>query len=260
MADRNRPIPHWQCHCCRCSGDTRRARASAAMVLTRNVLNSAPDGLSFLLLMCTQAFFFMIPSCNGNYFRVTGPLWEETTGHRWIVSHKEAVTRGFNVYLIVSLNKLLNKQSVNWDAVTPMWPQCNTHTGGYATGKYLWPHYSDVVMNTRASQITGTSIVSPAICSGADQRNHQSSASLAFVRVIHRPLSGSPHQGPVTRKIFPFDDVIMNSSLLTHENVMVRRRFLYHWPFVWDPPVPAWFVFQLWQTMIFCGTQVLTMP
>ena len=41
--------------------------------------------------------------------------------------------------------------------------------------------------------------------SGTDQRIHQYSASLAFVRLVN-----SPHKGPVTRKMFPFDDVIMN--------------------------------------------------
>ena len=45
---------------------------------------------------------------------------------------------------------------------------------------------------------------------GADQRKHQSSTSLAFVRGIHRGPMNSPHKGPVTRKMFPFDDVIMN--------------------------------------------------
>ena len=42
------------------------------------------------------------------------------------------------------------------------------------------------------------------------QRKHQSSASLAFVRGIHRWPLKSPHKGPVTRKMFLFDDVIMN--------------------------------------------------
>ena len=44
---------------------------------------------------------------------------------------------------------------------------------------------------------------------GADQRNHQSSVSLAFVRGIHRRPVNSPHKWPVTRKMLPFDDVIM---------------------------------------------------
>ena len=64
-------------------------------------------------------------------------------------------------------------------------------------------------MSAIASQITGVSIVYSTVCSGADQRKHQSSASLAFVRGIHRWPVDSPHKGPVTRKIFPFDDVIM---------------------------------------------------
>ena len=79
-------------------------------------------------------------------------------------------------------------------------------------------HYSVVIMSPMASQITGVSIVYSTVCSGADQRKHQSSASLAFVRGIHRSPVNSPHKGPVTRKMFPFDDVIM---------VLVHVRSLY---------------------------------
>ena len=41
-------------------------------------------------------------------------------------------------------------------------------------------------------------------------KKHQSSVSLAYVRGIHRWPVNSPHKGPVTRKIFPFDDVIID--------------------------------------------------
>ena len=44
---------------------------------------------------------------------------------------------------------------------------------------------------------------------GADQRKHQSSASLAYARVIHRWPVISPNKWSVTRKMLPFDDVIM---------------------------------------------------
>ena len=64
-------------------------------------------------------------------------------------------------------------------------------------------------MGSMASQITSLAIVYSAVYSGADQRKHQSSASLAFVRGIHRGRVNSPHKWPVTRKMFPFDDVIM---------------------------------------------------
>ena len=70
-------------------------------------------------------------------------------------------------------------------------------------------HYSDVIMRVMASQIIGVSIVCSTACSGADQRKHQSSASLVFVRGIHRWPVDYPHKGPVTRKMFPFDDAIM---------------------------------------------------
>ena len=68
-------------------------------------------------------------------------------------------------------------------------------------------------MSAIASQIIGVSIVCLTVCSGANQRKHQSSASLAFVRGIHRWPVNSPHKGPVTRKMFPFDDVIMLRKL-----------------------------------------------
>ena len=58
----------------------------------------------------------------------------------------------------------------------------------------FWSHYSDGIMGAMASQITSISIVSSTVYSDADQRKHQSSASLAFVT-------------------FPFDDVILSSIL-----------------------------------------------
>ena len=70
-------------------------------------------------------------------------------------------------------------------------------------------HYSDVIMGAMASKITSLTIVYSTVYWGADHRKHQSSASLAFVWGIHRWLVNSPHKGPVTRNMFPFDDVIM---------------------------------------------------
>ena len=64
-------------------------------------------------------------------------------------------------------------------------------------------------MSTVASQITSLMIVYTTFYSGADQRKHQISASLAFVRGIHRWLVNSSHEGPVMRKMFPINDVIM---------------------------------------------------
>ena len=68
----------------------------------------------------------------------------------------------------------------------------------------------DVVMGTIATQITSLTVVYSSVYSDADQGKHQSSASLAFVWEIHRGPVNSPHKWPVTRKMFPFDDVIMH--------------------------------------------------
>ena len=60
-------------------------------------------------------------------------------------------------------------------------------------------------MGAIASQITSLTIVYSTVYSGADKRKHQSSASLAFVRGIHRGPVNSPHKWPVARKMFPLD-------------------------------------------------------
>ena len=68
-------------------------------------------------------------------------------------------------------------------------------------------HYSDVTMGAITFQITRLTGVYPTVSSDTDQRKHQRSASLAFVRGIQRSPVNSPHKWPITRKMFPFDDV-----------------------------------------------------
>ena len=73
----------------------------------------------------------------------------------------------------------------------------------------LRQHYNEGIMGAISSQITSLTIVYTIIYSEPDQRKHQSFASLAFVWGIHRGPVNSPHKWPVTREVFPFDDVIM---------------------------------------------------
>ena len=65
--------------------------------------------------------------------------------------------------------------------------------------------------------------------SGADQRKHQSSPSLAFVRGIHGRLVNSPHKGPVTWKMFPFDDIIMIMQHTYIIYMMLMISWIYNW-------------------------------
>ena len=100
-------------------------------------------------------------------------------------------------------------------------PKCSSpwtlacHGGLYCqnNGVMHAKHCSDIIMSTIASHITGVLIVYSTFVMvqiiHADQRKHQSSASLGFVKGIHRCPVNSPHKGPVTRKLFPSEDVII---------------------------------------------------
>ena len=89
------------------------------------------------------------------------------------------------------------------------------------SGKY---HYGDVIMSAMTSQITSLTIVYSTVYSGADQRKHQSSASLVFVQGIHRSPVNSPHKWPVTRKMFPFDDVSILSWIERQRTLLMVNR------------------------------------
>ena len=101
-------------------------------------------------------------------------------------------------------------------------------------------HYDCVIMTTIASQITSLTVVYSIVYSDADQRKHQSSAPLAFVWGIHRGPVKSPHKWPVTRKMFPFDDVIMDIWLVfllgemdNNNGLSPKDCIIFRWPYGW---------------------------
>ena len=105
-------------------------------------------------------------------------------------------------------------------------------------------HYNDVIMSAMVSQIASVSNVNSTVWSGTDKCKHQSSKSLAVVRGIHRWSVNSPHKGPVTRKMFPFDDVFMHAFKIAVQSPrgkqILSRRFrkrldkvAYWWPRYW---------------------------
>ena len=93
-----------------------------------------------------------------------------------------------------------------------VWP---LHSLAGSDIRIIGHHYGGVIISVMASQITSLTVVYSTVYSGVDQRKTQSSVSLAFVRRIHRWPVNSPHKGPVTRKMFPFDDVIMCGPCFT---------------------------------------------
>ena len=76
-------------------------------------------------------------------------------------------------------------------------------------------------MSAIAAHITSLTIGYSTVYPGADQSKHQSSASLAFVCGIHRGPVNSPHKWPVTRKMFPFDDVIMITEIFYSQSLLI---------------------------------------
>ena len=113
-------------------------------------------------------------------------------------------------------------------------------------------YYDDVIMGEMASQITSLTIVYSTIYSKRRSKKHQSSASLAFVRGIHQWPVNSLHKGPVTRKMFPFDDVtmsphkglhavsvcakfmVMNTFYSDYSNKSISKNFGYSWKIICD--------------------------
>ena len=153
---------------------------------------------------------------------------------------KKPVMWSFDVFFDLRLNKRLSKQSWGWWFETPsrpLWRHCNDLDLSSVAFNTFWMtvtcqiymhdewtsergdicHYGDVIMRAMASRIAGVSIVCSTICSGTDQRKHQSSASLAIVRGIHRWPVDSQHKGPV-----PFDDVIMVAPYVLFQRVTYR--------------------------------------
>ena len=191
----------------------------------------------FLLLWLNH---HMMTSSNENIFRVTGPLCGEFTSHR-LIPDKRPVTRRFDAFFDLRLNKRLIKQSRGWWFETPshpLWRHSNVvlidsfdtvmhifyscFTGSEATSwlpqrqwnklpnhektqqcgdkcvrvvcDVLSNHYSGLMASAMASKITGISIVSCNICSDADWRKHESSASLNFVEGNPSVTGGLPSQ------------------------------------------------------------------
>ena len=106
-------------------------------------------------------------------------------------------------------------EGISWRTFCIMVPQsweatCQWYSSQRTFMITITIHYCDVIMGEMASQITSLAFVYSTVYSDADQRKHQSSASLAFVRGIHWWPVNSPHKWPVTERCFH----LMTSSWL----------------------------------------------
>ena len=182
---------------------------------------------------CTKLFKdvlytgFMMTSSNRNIFHVTGHLCGEYTGSRWIPP-KRPMTRSFDVFFDLLLNKPLSKQSWGWRFET--------------TSRPLWRH-SSVIHSSLVCIMKSI----PNVFNAAKALHYW-----LFVREIHRSLlalsagsssitDGFPQKGSKMRRVCPCNDIIMfpkrwyrscwwmqsnlttPDNLLMHANAVCRR-------------------------------------
>ena len=88
-----------------------------------------------------------------------------------------------------------------------------------AKGRWLIRLYIDVIMTTMTSQITSLTVVYSRFIQTQIKENIKLRVTGLCVGTSPGPVN-SPHKRPVTRKIFPFDDVIMNKWTTNFDGVM----------------------------------------
>ena len=182
---------------------TQGARASAVMELTyisQNIPVSAPEGLDGIMKDWHELRRLYLISSFPGYIILYIFIWPVVAQY----SDRPGMVR---------LTHLSAKKWLSWTAWTfpqnmprdMSFSEVIEHIQSIVSGAASVPwcdYYSDAIISTMASQITGFSIACSTICSSADQRKHQSSAPLAFVRGIHRSPVDSSGKDPWREKYF----------------------------------------------------------
>ena len=161
--------------------------------------------------------------------QVAGPAITETT-----LKYTRIAGRYFDIAITVPLQILMTTYHIHCiklrliGIITGVW--------GHSNHRKLLTLYNDVIMGSMTSQITSLATVYSTVHSRADKKNPQGSASLAFVRGIHRWPVNSPHKEPVMRKMFPSDSVNMTSARPKSDSIAIAtisdpepdRRIAFH--------------------------------
>ena len=100
---------------------------------------------------------------------------------------------------IVSCMTLKCAEALNMPNVSSLHGFCIFRISSYYIMLHVWINMV-ISLQWRHHQRDDVLIVCLTFCWGADHRKYQSTASLAFMRGIHRWPVDSPHKGPVTQK------------------------------------------------------------
>ena len=197
------------------ASDLRRHRAHNEVTVMKCHLRLCSCGDAFIrYYLSHMVYLCRIESLCGRIWKHFARHW--TMGKLYNQPRLSWTTQAVTTTLQETVERLVTRA-----ATRLMWWHCNDRGCMYYDtvlklcfpgGKlFQFDHYSDAIMSAMPSQITGVPIVYSTVCSGTYQRKHQDCASPAFVRGIRRWPVNSPCKGPVTRKMFPFDDAIMIS-------------------------------------------------
>ena len=88
-------------------------------------------------------------------------------------------------------------------------------------------HYCDVIMGAMGRKSPASWLFTQPLIQAQINQNIKAPRHWPFVRGIHRLPVNSPHKWPVTRKIFPFDDVIVNNMHVKDRNGLCRKHTKY---------------------------------
>ena len=152
----------------------------------------------------------MMTSSNGNIFRVTGPLCEEFTDPGEFPAQRP-VTRSFDAFFDLRLNKRLSKQPWGWWFETSswwLWLQCNA----------LWPVHGSITVWLR---ITVSFMASHIWC-----------------LIIQLGLTRIQVRFTRTSDRLSFLNPLLNGTRLVHDIGRAWKRFPHHWPLLGHQWIP----------------------
>ena len=155
---------------------------------------------------------------HGNIFHVTGHLCREFTGPRWIPRTK-AVTRSFDVFFVMHLNKRLSKQSWGWwfeRLSRPLLRHCNGYGNTFCLSQRGKLNFWSTHPKTDVPYMFYTNSTHPGQFSRPAQ-NALALASVSFLHCCHKPKTGEQ-----TVKL----SVIWDATILMWHNSNI---ILTHW-------------------------------
>ena len=155
----------------------------------------------------------MMTSSNGNIFCVTGPLWGEFIGDRWIPLTKTSDTELW-CFLWCRWFETLSGS---------LWRHCNVNMEAKLT--LQWRHNERYgALNHRQLACLFNSLFM------LTWKNISGPPLLSIVREIHRWPMDSLHKGPVARKALPCFEAIINTYVYNHDATrQTDQRSLRRW-------------------------------